>query len=51
MPSSGGASDIHMEPYEKNSASFPFDGVLQSIMSPPLKLKDAITSRVKTWRS
>src|SRR5881392_1896875 len=43
-----GASDIHMEPYEKEfRVRFRIDGVLQSIMTPPLKLKDAITSRVK----
>ena len=43
-----GASDIHMEPYEKEfRVRFRIDGVLQSIMSPPIKLKDAITSRVK----
>ena len=43
-----GASDIHMEPYEKEfRVRFRMDGVLQSIMSPPLKLKDAIISRVK----
>src|SRR5438067_13568362 len=43
-----GASDIHMEPYEKEfRVRFRMHGVLQSIMSPPLKLKDAITSRVK----
>ena len=43
-----GASDIHMEPYEKEfRVRFRIDGILQSIMSPPLKLKDAITSRVK----
>ena len=43
-----GASDIHIEPYEKEfRVRFRIDGVLQSIMSPPLKLKDAITSRVK----
>src|SRR5919204_5888754 len=43
-----GASDIHMEPYEKEfRVRFRIDGVLQSIMSPPLKLKDAITSRIK----
>jgi type IV pilus assembly protein PilB len=43
-----GASDIHMEPYEKEfRVRFRVDGVLQSIMSPPLKLKDAIISRVK----
>jgi type IV pilus assembly protein PilB len=43
-----GASDIHMEPYEKEfRVRFRIDGVLLSIMSPPLKLKDAITSRLK----
>jgi type IV pilus assembly protein PilB len=43
-----GASDIHVEPYEKEfRVRFRIDGVLQSIMSPPLKLKDAITSRIK----
>src|SRR3954449_8219596 len=43
-----GASDIHVEPYEKEyRVRFRIDGVLQSIMSPPLKLKDAITSRMK----
>ncbi len=43
-----GASDIHMEPYEKEfRVRFRIDGVLQSIMTPPIKLKDAITSRVK----
>jgi type IV pilus assembly protein PilB len=43
-----GASDIHIEPYEKEyRVRFRIDGVLQPIMSPPLKLKDAITSRIK----
>src|SRR6267378_3964605 len=43
-----GASDIHMEPYEKEfRVRFRIDGVLQAIMSPPMKLKDAITSRIK----
>jgi len=43
-----GASDIHVEPYEKEfRVRFRIDGVLQSIMSPPMKLKDAITSRLK----
>src|SRR3989440_10186265 len=37
-----------MEPYEKEfRVRFRLDGVLQNIMSPPLKLKDAIISRVK----
>jgi type IV pilus assembly protein PilB len=43
-----GASDIHVEPYEKElRVRFRVDGVLQTVMSPPLKLKDAITSRLK----
>ncbi len=43
-----GASDIHMEPYEKEfRVRFRIDGVLLLIMNPPLKLKDAITSRLK----
>ena len=43
-----GASDIHMEPYEKElRIRFRIDGMLQTVMTPPLKLKDAITSRVK----
>ena len=43
-----GASDIHMEPYEKEfRVRFRIDGVLQAIMTPPLKLKNAITSRLK----
>jgi len=43
-----GASDIHIEPYEKEYlVRFRIDGILQNVMAPPLKLKDAITSRVK----
>ncbi len=43
-----GASDIHVEPYEKEyRVRFRVDGMLQAIMSPPMKLKDAITSRIK----
>ena len=43
-----GASDIHVEPYEKElRVRFRIDGVLQTVMSPPMKLKDAITSRIK----
>ncbi|HYY68394.1 MAG TPA: type IV-A pilus assembly ATPase PilB [Terriglobales bacterium] len=42
------ASDIHIEPYEKEyRVRFRIDGVLQTIMTPPLKLKDAIISRLK----
>ena len=43
-----GASDIHIEPYEKEfRVRFRIDGILQGIMNPPMKLKDAITSRIK----
>jgi type IV pilus assembly protein PilB len=43
-----GASDIHLEPYETEMrVRFRIDGVLQTVMSPPLRLKDAITSRIK----
>ncbi len=43
-----GASDIHLEPYETEMrVRFRVDGVLQTVMSPPLRLKDAITSRIK----
>lgn len=43
-----GASDIHIEPYEKKfRVRFRIDGVLYEIMKPPLKLKSALTSRVK----
>jgi type IV pilus assembly protein PilB len=42
------ASDIHLEPYEKDfRVRFRIDGVLYEIMHPPLKLKDAIISRLK----
>ncbi len=43
-----GASDIHVEPYEKDfRVRFRVDGMLQNVMAPPLKLRDAITSRIK----
>jgi len=43
-----GASDIHMEPYEKSlRVRFRIDGVLQEMMSPPFKFKAAIISRLK----
>jgi type IV pilus assembly protein PilB len=43
-----GASDIHVEPYEREfRVRFRIDGILYEIMNPPLKLKDAITSRLK----
>jgi len=43
-----GASDIHLEPYEKEyRVRYRVDGVLEIIMQPPLKLRDAIISRIK----
>jgi type IV pilus assembly protein PilB len=42
------ASDVHVEPYEKMlRVRFRIDGVLYEIMQPPLRLKNAITSRIK----
>ena len=42
------ASDIHVEPYEKSfRVRYRIDGVLYEVMKPPLKLKNAITSRIK----
>jgi len=43
-----GASDIHIEPYEKElRIRFRIDGVLYDVMHPPLKLRDALISRIK----
>jgi type IV pilus assembly protein PilB len=43
-----GASDVHIEPFEKElRVRFRMDGVLKTVMNPPVKLKDALTSRVK----
>ncbi|MGH9256643.1 MAG: type IV-A pilus assembly ATPase PilB [Vicinamibacterales bacterium] len=43
-----GASDIHIEPYEKElRVRYRMDGLLYNIMSPPLKFRDAMTSRIK----
>jgi type IV pilus assembly protein PilB len=43
-----GASDIHIEPYEKKlRVRIRVDGVLLEEMTPPLKLKNAISSRLK----
>lgn len=42
------ASDIHIEPYEKIfRVRYRIDGVLYEVMKPPIKLKNAITSRIK----
>ncbi len=47
-----GASDIHIEPYEKLfRVRFRIDGVLQEVMSPPLRMKAAICSRIKIMSS
>jgi type IV pilus assembly protein PilB len=43
-----GASDIHIEPYEKEvRVRYRIDGALQEIMKPPMKMKAALTSRIK----
>ena len=43
-----GASDIHIEPYEKEMrVRYRIDGMLHEVMRPPLKLKNAISSRIK----
>ena len=43
-----GASDIHIEPYEKElRVRFRIDGVLQSVMTPPMKFRDPLVSRIK----
>ena len=43
-----GASDIHIEPYEKSfRVRYRIDGVLYDVCSRPTRLKAAITSRIK----
>lgn len=43
-----GASDIHVEPYEKDfRIRFRIDGVLYDVMHPPLKIRDPLISRLK----
>lgn len=43
-----GASDVHIEPYEKRlRVRYRIDGVLHEEMTPPMKLKNAIVSRIK----
>jgi len=43
-----GASDIHIEPYEKELiVRYRIDGVLYNIMNPPKRIQGALTSRVK----
>ncbi|MGK4004124.1 type IV-A pilus assembly ATPase PilB [Sorangium sp. So ce1036] len=47
-----GASDIHVEPYEKKlRVRYRIDGVLMDEMQPPIKLKNAIASRLKIMSS
>ncbi len=46
------ASDIHIEPYEKKlRVRYRIDGVLREEMSPPIKMKNAISSRIKIMSS
>ncbi|MGI9629046.1 MAG: type IV-A pilus assembly ATPase PilB [Longimicrobiales bacterium] len=43
-----GVSDIHIEPYEKViRVRYRIDGSLQEVMKPPMKMKAALTSRIK----
>jgi type IV pilus assembly protein PilB len=43
-----GASDIHIEPYEKDfRIRFRIDGILYDIMHPPMRIRDALISRLK----
>jgi type IV pilus assembly protein PilB len=43
-----GASDIHVEPYEKElRVRYRIDGILYNVMNPPMKYRDAIASRIK----
>ncbi|MGH7546269.1 MAG: type IV-A pilus assembly ATPase PilB [Gemmatimonadota bacterium] len=43
-----GASDIHIEPYEREiRVRYRIDGALREVMRPPIKWKAALTSRVK----
>jgi type IV pilus assembly protein PilB len=43
-----GASDIHVEPYEKElRVRYRVDGILYNIMNPPMKFREAIASRIK----
>ena len=47
-----GASDIHVEPYEKSlRVRYRIDGVLHEEMAPPMKLKNALASRLKIMSS
>jgi type IV pilus assembly protein PilB len=47
-----GASDIHIEPFEKEiRVRYRIDGALLEVMKPPIKLKAALTSRIKIMSS
>ena len=47
-----GASDIHVEPYEKEfRIRYRIDGQLYEVMKPPLKLKNSVVSRLKIMSS
>lgn len=47
-----GASDIHVEPYEKTlRVRYRIDGVLHEEMAPPSKMKNALASRLKIMAS
>jgi type IV pilus assembly protein PilB len=47
-----GASDIHLEPYEKKlRVRYRIDGILYEEMNPPLRLKNALVSRLKIMSS
>ncbi|MBI5905253.1 MAG: type IV-A pilus assembly ATPase PilB [Deltaproteobacteria bacterium] len=46
------ASDIHIEPYEKEfRVRYRIDGVLYEVMRPPLRLRNALSSRLKIMSS
>ena len=43
-----GVSDIHIEPYENEvRVRYRIDGTLREIMKPPMKMRAALTSRIK----
>lgn len=47
-----GASDIHIEPFERElRVRYRIDGALHEIMKPPMKMKAAIASRLKILSS
>ena len=47
-----GASDVHIEPYEKEiRVRYRIDGALKEIMKPPMKMRAALTSRIKILAS